>query len=355
MVFLPESGKLPLQEGYMRPILSRMAAVVAIAAVICCAAEAGGRQIRVALQHPQSSHLYENLDYFKQLVEKGTNGALKIVIAHSGQLINEQDAPEAVATGRCEMASVAVNQYAGVIPAADLFVQPFMFAHPPVLAAATQPGSPVRAPIDQAILEHVAARVLWWQSSGTTVMVSKTPLTTPAAIAGKKVRVSTESEGEFVRLCGGIPRVIPAAAQFDAYDSDELIAGSTTIAAVPVRRFWEVTKFVTFTRHRTSEFVVTINERLWQSLSTEQRRVLEEAAREAEIRLRERMRAIEREAYALAEKNGMRMVELTKAREQDQWKFCAAPMVEAYLDRAGELGARVMSGYRKLLVENIAR
>src|SRR5262249_2385239 len=141
-----------------------------------------------------------------------------------------------------------------------------------------------------AIVEQVGARVLWWQSSGTTVMVSKfAPVTTPAAIAGKKVRVSTESEGEVVRLCGGIPSVIPAAVHFDAYDRDELFAGSATIAAVPVRRFWEVTHFVAFTRHRTAEFVVTINERLWQSLPTEHKLVLERAARDAEAKLRDRM------------------------------------------------------------------
>jgi C4-dicarboxylate-binding protein DctP len=314
-------------------------------------AEAASRQIRIALQLPKDSHLYENLDFFKQRVEKGTRGALEIVIAHSGQLVKEQDVPEAVATGSLEMASVAVNQYGAVIPAVDLFVQPFMLAHPPALAAATRPGSPVRVPIDQAILERLGGRVLWWQSSGTTVMVSKdAPLRTPAAIAGKSVRVSTESEGEFIKLCGGVPRVIPAAAHYRAYEGTEVMAGSSTIAAVPVRKFWNVTNFVTYTRHRTAEFVVTINERLWRSLPTEQRRVLEDAGREAESNLKARALEIEGQAHALAAKNGMTMVELTKD-ERDQWKRCAAPMLDGYLDRSGQLGAEVMAGYRKILVD----
>lgn len=172
------------------------------------------------------------------------------------------------------------------------------------------------------------------------------------AIAGKVVPVSTESEAEFVRLCGGIPRIISAAAQFDAYAKGELTAGSRTIASVAARRYWEVTKFVTFTGHRTAESVVTINVRLWQSLSAKHKRVMEGAARKAEVALRGRMSAIEREARAVAEKNGMKMVELAKE-EEDQWKFCAAPMAEAYLEGAGDLGARVMSGYQELLTENI--
>src|SRR5262245_29947117 len=167
-------------------LMGRIATTLTAGILLCATAEPASRQLRVALHLPRDSHLYENLDLFKRLVEKGTNGALEIVIAHSGRLIKEQDAPEAVATGTVEMASVQVNHYGGVIPAADLFVEPFMFVYPPVLAAATRPGSPVRAPIDQAILERAGARVLWWQSNGTAVMVSKgAPVTTPAAIAGK--------------------------------------------------------------------------------------------------------------------------------------------------------------------------
>jgi TRAP-type C4-dicarboxylate transport system substrate-binding protein len=41
---------------------------------------------------------------------------------------------------------------------------------------------------------------------------------------------------------------------------------------------------VTFTRHRTAEFVVTINERLLRSLPEEHKRIIERAAREAEIK-----------------------------------------------------------------------
>ena len=37
--------------------------------------------------------------------------------------------------------------------------------------------------------------------------------------------------------------------------------------------------------------------------------------------------------------------------ERDQWKRCAAPMLDAYLDRSGQLGAEVMAGYRKILVD----
>src|SRR5262249_37031506 len=154
--------------------------------------------------------------------------------------------------------------------------------------------------------EQVGARVLWWQSNGTSIMVSReTPLTTPAAISGKVVRVSTESEGEFIRLCGGIPLVMPATAHYAAYDKGEVVAGSTSAATIPVRKFWQVTKFATLTRHRTSEFVVTINERLWQSLPTTHKRVLESSARDAEARVRARTAQIEKEALARAKANGM--------------------------------------------------
>jgi C4-dicarboxylate-binding protein DctP len=332
-------------------LIGRIGVTLAAFTLFSAPEAAESRELRIALQLPETSHHYKNLEFFKQLVERRTNGAYKLIIAHSGRLVKEQEAPQAVATGAVEMASVSVNQYAGAIPAADLFVLPFLFTHPPVLSAATQRGSPVRGPIDEAILERAQGRVLWWQSGGTTVLVSKgSPLATPAGIAGKKVRVSTASEGELIRLCGGIPLVMPAAAHYAAYRNDQLFAGAATIAALPARKFWEVTNFVTYTRHRTAEFVVTINERLWQSLPADHRRVMEDAAREAEVAVRARIQAVEREGHATAEKNGMTMVELTRE-EVEGWKDCAAPILDAYLDHSGKLGAQLMAGYRKLLVE----
>ena len=80
-------------------LLRRIAAAVAAGTLLCSIAEPASQQLRVTLQLPRDSHLYENLDFFKRLVEKRTNGALEIVVAHSGQLMKEQDAPGAVATG----------------------------------------------------------------------------------------------------------------------------------------------------------------------------------------------------------------------------------------------------------------
>src|SRR5262245_36933987 len=117
--------------------MTRLLSVLAATLFLCCSGHTAGRQIRIALQLPKESHLYENLEYFRRLVVTRTNGAIEIVVAHSGELIKEQDAPEAVATGVVEMASVTVNQYGSVIRAADLFIQPFLFADPPVLAIAT--------------------------------------------------------------------------------------------------------------------------------------------------------------------------------------------------------------------------
>jgi TRAP-type C4-dicarboxylate transport system substrate-binding protein len=334
-------------------LMWRIALTVVLTSFLWWGAKAeSGRKLRIALQLPDNNHVYDNLELFKQLVERGTDGAVQIEVAHSGRLLKEQDAPKAVATGTVEMASVGVHQYGSAIPAADLFVQPFMFAYPPALVAVTRPGSRVRVLIDEALLQRTGARALWWQPSGTMVMVSTdAPLTTPGAIKGKRVRVSSESEGEFVNLCGGIAIVVPAAAHYEAYKAEKLEAGSSTIVGVQARNLWEVAKFVTYTRHRTSVFVVTINERLWQSLPMHHKRVIEQAAGEAERGVWTRMETVEREANAVAEKNGMTVVDLTRGTELDQWQACAAPMLEAYSVRAGQLGSQVLAGYREALVE----
>ncbi|MGH6816423.1 MAG: hypothetical protein ACREC6_12035 [Hyphomicrobiaceae bacterium] len=217
----------------------RMSAAVAVC-LGCIAEAAAAQRIRIALQLPPDSHLYENLRLFKTVVEKRTQGALEIVIAHSGELMKEQDAPAAVGSGTIEWAPCRLTNTAWRFRPPRIFVEPFMFAFPPALTAATRPGSSVRTLIDAAILEKTGARVLWWQSNGVTIMVSRgEPLRTPAAIAGKKVRVTTHSEAEFIKLCGGVPMIIPGSRHYDAHKERQIDAGSLALSAAAVRKMWE--------------------------------------------------------------------------------------------------------------------
>jgi C4-dicarboxylate-binding protein DctP len=332
-------------------LFRNIAVAVGLTVLFGSAATAGTRQMRVTLQLPEGSPLYESIAFFKESVEKELKGAVEIQIFPSAKLYKPNEVIGAVQSGGVEIGAVLLATYVDTIPATGIFSLPFMFNTDTLLRAATFPESPIRGPLDKAILEKTGGRVLWWVSTGTSVMLSRGgPVLTPAAIGNKTVRVSGSSNAEMVRLCGGTPVEIGGDEQYDAYKAGKVEFGMTGLNVVPSRQLWEVMDSVTITNHVQSEFVLIINEKVWQSLPPEQQKAFERAARASDQLYRSKVADMGREGLELARQKGMKVYDISPG-EVKEWKDCATPMLTDFLSKAGKLGQTVMGGYRQILVE----
>src|SRR5262245_30388092 len=151
----------------------------------------------------------------------------------------------------------------------------------------------------------------------------------------------------FTKYCGGVPLLISASKQHQAVKDGTVDMIMTSITGVDSRELWKVTDTVTRTEHAASEFLVFINEKVWQSLGERGQRALAEASSKAERDLRNEIADIEARAYAFAREKGMKVHELTPDDVSD-WRACSAPLVDDYMKEAGELGGRLMAAYGRL-------
>ena len=308
-------------------------------------AEAGAETLRITLQLPLKSHLGQNLLLFKDEVE--TNSDMTVEIYDSAQLFKDKEVPEAVASGQIEMGVASLTRFVGEIPAVDVFYMPFVLNGEDKVRAATAPESPVRMPLDAAMLE-TGARPLWWQAYGGVILLSNgEPVKLPRDVHGKKVRVFGKTLGTWIQVLGGAPTLISGSEQFLAYQRGTVDIGMTGVSGVKSRSLWDVMDVITVTNNADIEFIVLVNEDFWQGLSAEQRQVIAAAARKAETNVRERMTAIEAEAFAAAKAHGMTVYELSDE-ELVAWKEASQPVIEAWLATAGSLGRQVLEAAEKL-------
>jgi C4-dicarboxylate-binding protein DctP len=316
--------------------------MLAIAVALLSAPATAKTTLRISLQLPLKSHIGQNLLVFEEEVEKNSNGEIEVEIYDSAQLYKDKEVPQAVGSGSIEMGTASLTRFAGTIPAVDIFYVPFMFDNEDLVRKAVAPDSPVRQPIDEAIL-GTGSRVLWWQAYGGAIMLSKGKegLRTPQSIEGKKVRVFGKTLGKFIEALGGAPTLISGSEQYLAYQRGTVDAGMTGVSGVKSRKLWQVMDAVTVTNHADIEFVVLINEKAWQGLSEEHKAIVTAAARKAEQAVRADMASIEVEAYDAAKAEGMAVVALTPE-EVAQWRAATEPVRESYLKDAGELGARLI-------------
>ena len=303
--------------------------------------------LRLTLQLPATHHLGQNVQSFADEVNKNTNGEIKVEVYPSAQLYKDKEVPQAVASGAVEMGVAALTRFVGTIPAVDLFYVPFLFDDEEAVKKAVAKGSPVRQPIDEAVLK-TGARILWWQAYGGAVFLSDDlELRTPADLEGKKVRVFSKTLGALVEAAGGAPTSISGSEQFLAYQRGTVDVGITGVTAVQKRKLYQVMNTLTATKSMVDiEFVVLINEKVWQNLSEEHKQVINTAAARVEKELREKMSQLEADAFDFVQ-DKMNVVNLTDA-EMAKWQELAEPVVEEYIKNAGPLGRQLVEAARKL-------
>lgn len=314
-------------------------------------ADAQPVKLRLTLQVPITNHLGTNLVQFKDEVEKRTNGAIAIEIFDKGQLYIDERVVDAVSAGEIEMGVAVLNQFSYRTATVDVIQMPFLFNFEALVRASTSPDSELRRVIDKAILEAAGVRVLWWQSYGSTVFFSKgRPVTVPRAIRNQKVRVFSETMSDFARECGGTPLVLSSSRMLEGMKDGTLDMVMTGIMSVDTRQLWKVADTITRTEHAAIEFVVVVNEKVWQSLAPAHRPIIMEAARRAERTLRDQIAGIEARAYAFAREKKMRIHDLTPD-QVAEWRACSASLLDAYMKNPGMQVRQILDAYGRLRTE----
>jgi C4-dicarboxylate-binding protein DctP len=304
--------------------------------------------LRLTLQLPITSHLGVNLAQFKDEVEKLTNKAILIDIIDNSRAFKDNEVIDAVSSGKIEMGTVALSQFAQKAPSTQLFEQPFLFNFEALTRAASQPGSEIRTLIDSEIQKNTGIQVLWWQSYGYSVFYTRgRPVDEIAGMQSMKVRAPGDIMRDFVDACGGVPTVISASKQNEALQDGTVDAAVTSIEGVEPRALWKVTDTVTRTENAAFNFVVMINGKVWQSLTDEHKAVLTKAALKVEKDLWDNMESIEEKSYEFARSKNMKIVTLT-TNQLAQWRGCSAKVFENFLTSYPEISMKMMAAYAKL-------
>jgi C4-dicarboxylate-binding protein DctP len=333
----------------MRLVLS---GVLLILCLIGGSANGAPVTIRLTLQLPPESLLYQNIKQFADRVAEQSKGELKVEVFPSSKLYQAHEVPKAVGSGQIEMGASLLSQYAEVVPATDIFAVPFLFSEPKIFEAATASASGIRAPLDDAIRVATGARVLWWVPNGAEAMGSKSSaLGSPDDFKGKRIRVAGATIAEFVKNCGGVPVIAPGSAQYGVLQRGEVDAVSTSIESLVSRELWHLVDRITLLHHARQAFVILINESFWQSLPEEQRRILAEAAASTEHAAQNQDALVDRKSIEFLKKRGLTVVEATES-DRAEWKECSSPVSEIFLSKSGPTGEKVMAEYRRLLLRS---
>jgi C4-dicarboxylate-binding protein DctP len=289
-----------------------------------------------------------NIREFARQVQARTSNAIKVELRGKERHLGEDEVLAEVASGNLEIGATTLNQVANDVPLARAFLQPFLFNFDALIQAATAHENEVRALIDRDILRWTNARVLWWQPYGSSVIFSRgSPTTNPSAIAARVIGATDNQSRELIGICGGAPRRVVPADVFSELQKGGIKAAVTDIMNVKERELWRVADTITNLRHSPSLLMIAINQDAWRRLTPEQQAIVTELAQDAQDIMWGSFATIRAQAYAFAIEKGMRVVELP-AEDTAAWRACSAPLLETYMERAGEVGPKLFTAYGRL-------
>jgi TRAP-type transport system periplasmic protein len=219
---------------------------------------------------------------FAEKVAEYSEGRLKVEVFHSGQLGNDPKAIELLQIGALDFTVSATGSYAGLNANLNLTAMPFLFDtyeqgwnfydESPWLDAEFKK------------LEASGVHVLSTWEAGFRSFTTTMPLSTPADAAGKKMRVFPNDMIRWIMESFGFATVVmPVTEVYLAIQQGTVDGQENPTDTIFSKRFHEVAKHVTLTRHVYSPLPMVISQMTWEKLSPEDQEAVMKAAADSAV------------------------------------------------------------------------
>jgi tripartite ATP-independent transporter DctP family solute receptor len=226
-----------------------------------------------APEHPVNQALNNK---FKPMVEKETNGEVKVEIYPNNQLGNEQEFVEGVQLGTVEMAMTG-NLWENTVPQFRLMQMPYMFVN------YEHANAVLNGPIGEKIykyLEPLKVKVLASFPNGFRVVSNnKKAIKSIEDTKGIKLRVF---EGKTIiaemQALGFSTVVMPFSEIFTALQQGVVDGQDNPLSTAYYAGWYDVQKYVAITNHMYSPGYIVINDGVWNKLSENAQKVVKEAS-----------------------------------------------------------------------------
>ncbi len=295
--------------------------------------------VKFSNQFPASHFISKGMKFYADKVSELSNKNLRVRIFDSAQLFKDTEIVEALQNGLVQMGLVPVNQWSGMIPAADVFEIPFVFNDLSSPKKFLDAGASKL--LDDAF-QAKGAKVVFWVDYGLVQYFNnKRQLQKPEDFKGLKIRTFSKLTADTVTALGGTPAVLSSSEMYMALQRGTVDGATTGVPAAISRKLQEVQKHLTMANYATAQFVVQANLKWWNALSDADKSTLLKAGNEAEAVVRKSIERSENEALDKVKKAGVKIYYLTPA-EKAAFMKATEQVRENFAKDTGKLGRQLV-------------
>jgi tripartite ATP-independent transporter DctP family solute receptor len=201
-------------------------------------------------------------------------------------------------------------------------------------------------PVGQKLLDKLPEKGLiglgFWENGFRHVSNSRKPITKADDFAGLKIRVIQNPLFiDTFNTLGANAVPMPFTELYSAMEQKAVDGQENPLATILASKFYEVQKHAVLDKHIYSAWVLLLSKKTWDGFSADEKKAVQEAAREATVFERKTIRAFSEQALTELKKHGLQVTELPAA-EQARMKEKLQPVVAKFSKEFGEDTAKAM-------------
>lgn len=300
---------------------------------LCGMSFAAEKPVTLRIGHPMApgNNVTVGYEKFKELVEKKSDGKIRIQIFGNTQLGSDRVTTEAAQAGTLDMSSSSSPNMASFSKAYMAFDLPYI----------TDPKfqQNLYKALDEGALgkymekenEKIGLKPIMYSEYGYRNFVStKKPLNGPDDLKGIKVR-TTDSPVEVAvaKALGMNPAPVAWGETYTALQQGTVDGEGNTFSLLNDAKHTEVLKHAMDSAHNYSMHILLMNKAKWDSLTPKQQQIIQEAAKEALAWQRNETVALEKKAWKAFEDKGIKITRLSDA-DRAKLKEATAPVREEF-------------------------
>ena len=262
--------------------LRTMLSLAAAAAVL--AAGSAHAQVKLRYAHVGVANAPQTLyaDEVAKLIKERTNGRVEVQVFANSQLGGVGEMVDGVKSGAISMGHHDFASLGKIVPNTAVFNTPFVYRDPGhALRATDARTSKALQEINKELIEKGNMRIVGSFFQGTRELTSKEKVLSPKDMQGKKYRgVPVKLWSSMITGMGAVATPVEVSELATALATGLVVGQENPLPNIYNLKLYEVQKYVMMTNHMQSVLSVFFNEKVWQSISPGDRKIIEDTLAE---------------------------------------------------------------------------
>jgi len=264
----------------MNKIIRIIAVIVLSSVLLSCGKATGVKKLKIGHGLDQSHPVHKAMLYLAEKAKEKSNGTLQISVYPSQQLGTERECLELLQIGSLAMTKVSSSVLEGFAPIFKVFSLPYIFR------SEEHKFNVFEGDVGKELLlspKEFWLRGLCFYDAGSRSFYTKdSPIDSPDDLTGLKIRTQESATSvKLVNSLGGSATPISWGELYTALQQGVVDGAENNPPSFYLSRHYEVCKYYSIDEHTSVPDVLLISTIIWDDLTEEQKKWIQEAANES--------------------------------------------------------------------------